>query len=60
MADEKSEWGEPGQPAEGGVVDEQRRPPRPARQPSIDRELPEVPQNDVPPPPRGELPRPAI
>jgi hypothetical protein len=60
MADEKSEWGEPGQPSEGGIVRDERRPPRPAGQPSIDRESPDIPQGEAPPPPRNELPRPAI
>jgi hypothetical protein len=31
MADEKSEWGEAGQPAEGGELKDDRRPPRPSR-----------------------------
>jgi hypothetical protein len=31
MADEKSEWGEAGQPSEGGVLKDDRRPSRPSR-----------------------------
>ena len=59
MANEKSDWGEPGQPAEGGVVGDERRPPRPAQQPSIDGNSPEVPFGEQPPA-RRDVPRPAI
>ena len=48
MADEKPEWGEAGQPSEGGVIRDERRPPRPAGPPSVERESPQ--------PPRGEQP----
>jgi hypothetical protein len=33
MADEKSEWGEAGQPAEGGVLRDDGKPARPSRKP---------------------------
>ncbi len=36
MADEKSEWGEAGQPAEGGIVRDDRKPARPSTKPRRD------------------------
>jgi hypothetical protein len=48
MADEKPEWGEAGQPSEGGVIRDERKPPRPAGAPSVERDGTKSPRAEKP------------